>query len=148
MTFNELMVRQNFISKVLLKNGDKELSKELKVKIMSIRIELSKKKKELESDLQEIVKQLTPEGYQELAVKENRTKEEDEKLIAWNKDINDGYNEYLNQRGRDEVDVKATLTDDEYNQIIEVNADNDVEINGQKINAGDFLEILYSLFVE
>ena len=39
------------------------------------------------------------------------------------------------------------VTQDEYNEILEVNAGNDVEINGTKLTAPDFLEVLYSLFV-
>jgi len=37
---------------------------------------------------------------------------------------------------------------DEYSEIVEVNAGNDVEINGNKIPAADFLEIVYDLFVK
>ena len=33
MTTNEALIKQNFISKVLLKQGDKELAKDFKVKI-------------------------------------------------------------------------------------------------------------------
>ena len=77
-----------------------------------------------------------------------RIKERQKKSIEWNKQIQDEYSAYVAKRGQEEVNVETKLTEDEYNQIIEVNADNDVEINGQKLNAADFLEILYTLFVE
>ena len=48
MTTNEAIARYNFISKVLLKNGNDELSKEMKVKVMSMRIELSKINKQFD----------------------------------------------------------------------------------------------------
>jgi hypothetical protein len=150
MTLNELMIRHNFISKVLLKEGDKELSKDLKVKLMSMRIEMGKIRKQFETDLQEVVKGLTPEGYQELASKKDRSKEEEEHLKDLNTKINDEYNAYVNKKGAEEIDSShfdKTLTQDEYNEILEVNAGNDVEINGSKLNAPDFLEVLYSLFV-
>lgn len=147
MTINELMVRHNFITKVLLRDGDKELSKDLKVKLMTMRIKLGKIRKELEEDLQEVVKTLTPEGYQELVMKPDRTEEETAQVEAWNKQINEEYNAYVDKRGKEEVDVDTTLTEDEFAEIIEVNAGNDTEINGTKVNAADFLEILYSLFV-
>lgn len=147
MTINEVMVRHNFITKVLLRDGDKELSKDLKVKLMTIRIKLGKIRKELEEDLQEVVKTLTPEGYQELVMKPDRTEEETAQVEAWNKQINEEYNAYVDKRGKEEVDVDTTLTEDEFAEIIEVNAGNDTEINGTKVNAADFLEILYSLFV-
>lgn len=142
-----MMVKHNFITKVLLRDGDKELSKDLKVKLMSMRIELGKVRKQLEEDLQEAVKELTPKGYQELIMKENKTEEDKAQVEAWNKQINEEYNAYVDKRGKEEVQIDTTLSEDEFAQIIEVNAGNDVEINGTKLNAADFLEVLYSLFV-
>ncbi len=142
-----MMVKHNFITKVLLRDGDKELSKDLKVKLMSMRIELGKVRKQLEEDLQEAVKELTPKGYQELIMKENKTEEDKAQVEAWNKQINEEYNAYVDKRGKEEVQIDTTLSEDDFAQIIEVNAGNDVEINGTKLNAADFLEVLYSLFV-
>lgn len=142
-----MMVKHNFITKVLLRDGDKELSKDLKVRLMSMRIELGKVRKQLEEDLQEAVKELTPKGYQELVMKENKTEEDKAQVEAWNKQINEEYNAYVDKRGKEEVQIDTTLSEDDFAQIIEVNAGNDVEINGTKLNAADFLEVLYSLFV-
>ena len=142
-----MMVKHNFITKVLLRDGDKELRKDLKVRLMSMRIELGKVRKQLEEDLQEAVKELTPKGYQELIMKENKTEEDKAQVEAWNKQINEEYNAYVDKRGKEEVQIDTTLSEDDFAQIIEVNAGNDVEINGTKLNAADFLEVLYSLFV-
>lgn len=142
-----MMIKHNFITKVLLRDGDKELSKDLKVKLMGMRIELGKIRKQLEEDLQEAVKELTPKGYQELIMKEDKTEEDKAQVEAWNKQINEEYNVYVDKRGKEEVQIDTTLSEDEFAQIIEVNAGNDVEINGTKLNAADFLEVLYSLFV-
>lgn len=142
-----MMIKHNLITKVLLRDGDKELSKDLKVRLMSMRIELGKVRKQLEEDLQEAVKELTPKGYQELIMKENKTEEDKAQVEAWNKQINEEYNAYVDKRGKEEVQIDTTLSEDDFAQIIEVNAGNDVEINGTKLNAADFLEVLYSLFV-
>lgn len=142
-----MMIKHSFITKVLLRDGDKELSKDLKVRLMSMRIELGKVRKQLEEDLQEAVKELTPKGYQELIMKENKTEEDKAQVEAWNKQINEEYNAYVDKRGKEEVQIDTTLSEDDFAQIIEVNAGNDVEINGTKLNAADFLEVLYSLFV-
>ena len=142
-----MMIKHNFITKVLLRDGDKELSKDLKVRLMSMRIELGKVRKQLEEDLQEAVKELTPKGYQELIMKENKTEEDKAQVEAWNKQINEEYNAYVDKRGKEEEQIDTTLSEDDFAQIIEVNAGNDVEINGTKLNAADFLEVLYSLFV-
>ena len=85
MTTNEALVKQNFITKVLLKEGDNELSKNLKVKIMSMRIKLGKVRKSFDEDVQEAVKGFTPEGYAELAQKQERTDEDNKKLEDMNK---------------------------------------------------------------
>lgn len=148
MTTNEALIKQNFVSKILLKSGNEELSKALKVKIMQMRIKLAKVRKEFDEDVQEAVKGFTPEGYQELAQKTEKTEEETKQVEDWNKQIQDEYNEFVVKRGQDEVVIDTKLTEDEYNEILEVNAANDIEINGQKLPAADFLEILYTLFVE
>ena len=126
MTVNEMMIKHNFITKVLLRDGDKELSKDLKVRLMSMRIELGKVRKQLEEDLQEAVKELTPKGYQELIMKENKTEEDKAQVEAWNKQINEEYNAYVDKRGKEEVQIDTTLSEDDFAQIIEVNAGNDV----------------------
>ena len=148
MTTNEALVKQNFITRILLKSGNESLSKELKVKVMNMRIKLGKVRKAFDNDVQEAIKDLTPEGFPELAQKTERTEEEEAKFQEMNKKLNEDYQAFVIERGKDQVDVVATLTEDEYAQILEVNADNDVEINGQKLSAPDFLEAIYSLFVE
>lgn len=147
MTLNEAVVKHNFITKVLLKSEDGSLSKELKVKIMTMRIELGKIRKEFEEDLQEFVKQIKTPEFEELMAKEDRTDEEEAKLKEMGEQIDSDYNAFVTSRGLEEVEFNRTLTDEEYFEIVEVNSDNDVEINGNAIPAPDFLEVLYSLFV-
>jgi len=150
MTANELMIRQNFLNKVLLKDGDNELSKDLKVKIMRLRIKLSKVRKEFDEDVQEAAKGFMPEGFQQLAQKQDKTEEEQKLFNEQSAKLNDEYNAYVLKRSQETVDgfIDTKFTDAEYNEILEVNAGNDVEINGQKLSAPDFLEVFYSLFVE
>lgn len=149
MTTNEVLAKHNFITKVIFKNGDDSLSKDLKVKIMAMRIEYSKVRKSFDEDVQEFIKEVTPEGFAELQQKQNKSAEETDRLQEMIDKINSEYNSYIQTRGKEEVKINNTsLTEDEYNEIVVVNSDNDVEINGQTIQAPDFLEILYSLFVE
>ena len=56
MTTNDAIIRYNFISKVVFKDGDTALSKDLKIKIMSMRIEYGKINKVFEEDVQEFTK--------------------------------------------------------------------------------------------
>ena len=149
MILNEVLTRQNIISKIELKEGNKELSKELKVRIMRIRLAYNKVKKAFDEDVKEFVEQLTTDEYKELAQKQNRTEEEEKKYNELNTQINSDYIEFVNQKGFEEV--KETfddkLNEDEYAEILDVNSGNDVEINGVKIKAADLMEIFYELFV-
>ena len=148
MTTNEAIARYNFISKVLLKNGNDELSKEMKVKVMSMRIELSKIKKQFDEDTKAFIDQMVTDDFKTLAQKQDKTEEEQAEYREQESKINEAYSEYVIQLGNKDVEVNAEFTINEYNDIVAVNADNNVEINGNKIPAGDFLEILYTLFVK
>lgn len=151
MTVNEVLHKQNFLSKVLLKDGDVELSRNLKVKIMAMRIEYGKVRKQFEADLQEFVKDLSTDEFRQLQQipEEDRTEEQKTRYQELLDKINGDYNAYVQTRSMEEVEVKnKSLTEDEYFELVNVNASNDVEINGTKLSSADFLEILYSLFVE
>ena len=50
MTLNDVLTKQNLITKILLANDGKELPKELKVKIMRIRMSYNKIKKQFDED--------------------------------------------------------------------------------------------------
>ena len=96
MILNEVLTRQNIISKIELKEGNKELSKELKVRIMRIRLAYNKVKKAFDEDVKEFVEQITTDEYKELAQKQNRTEEEEKKYNELNTQINSDYIEFVN----------------------------------------------------
>ena len=51
MNLNDVLTKQNLITKILLASDGKELSKELKVKIMRIRMNYNKIKKQFDEDI-------------------------------------------------------------------------------------------------
>ena len=133
---------------ILLKDNEKELPKELKVKIMRIRLAYSKIKKNFDTEVQEFAEQLITDEYKELSSKE-RTSEENMIFEELNNSINSEYQEFLIQKGTEDVSmIDDTLTEEEYFKILEVNIENDIEINGNKILAPEFLEIVYDMFVK
>ena len=149
MILNDLLTKQNVFTKILLKDEEKELPKELKIKVMRIRMAYTKAKKAFDAEVQEFTEELVTDEFKELSGKTERTPEEEARFKELTDSINSDYQEFLIQKGREEVDsIEDTLTMDEYSDIIEVNAGNDVEINGNKIPAADFLEIIYDLFVK
>ena len=149
MILNDILTKQNVFTKIILKDGDKELSKELKVKVMRIRMAYTKAKKAFDEEVKEFTEELVPEELKELNQKENRSDEENARMEELTNKVNSEYQEFLMQKGNEEVkDIEDTLTMDEYSDIVDVNSGNDVEINGNKIPAVDFLEIIYDLFVK
>ena len=147
MTKNEVLARQSILAQVLLKNGNDELSKELKVKLMGMRITLGKVRREFDEDLKVVAEELQTEDFKILRDKEPRTEEEEVTYQELFAKINDEYNSFIIEKGKEELSYDKTFTQAEFDQIVEVNADNDVEINGSKISAPDLLEVIYNLFV-
>lgn len=149
MTLNEILTRQNVFTKLILKDEDKEIPKELKVKIMRIRMAYNKVKKNFDNETKEFTDELITQEFKTLSDKIDRTTEEEERLKELTNSINSEYQEFLIQKGNEMVDIiDDSLTEEEYADILEVNINNDVEINGNKIAAVNFLEIVYDLFVK
>ena len=149
MTLNDVLTKQNLITKILLANDGKELSKELKVKIMRIRLAYNKIKKQFDEDTQEFSKQIVSDELRDLANKTKRTPEEETKFNELNNKANSEYQEYLVQKGNE--DIKETpndsFTEDEYFDILDLNSEGEYEINGHKVRATDLMEVFYDLFV-
>lgn len=150
MTLNDVLTKQNVITKIILKDGDKELSKELKVKIMRIRMAYNKIKKQFDDDTQEFTNQIISDELRELANKSERTLEEEARFNELNGKTNSEYQEYLIQKGLEEVKDTPddVITMEEYSDILDVNSGNDVEINGNSVKAADLMEIVFDLFVK
>lgn len=150
MTLNDVLTKQNVITKIILKDGDKELPKELKVKIMRIRMSYNKIKKQFDDDTQEFTNQIISDELRELANKSERTPEEEARFNELNDKTNSEYQEYLIQKGFEEVKDTPDdiITMEEYSDILDVNSGNDVEINGNSVKAADLMEIVFDLFVK
>jgi predicted ATP-dependent protease len=149
MTLNEILTRQNLITKILLSHGDKELSKELKVKIMRMRMAYNKIKKQFDEDAQEFSKQLVSDELKTLANKQDKTEEETSRFEELNNKANSEYQEFLIQKGNEEVDfIDSTFTEEEYADILDINSDGEYEMNGHKIKAADLMEVFYGIYME
>ena len=112
---------------------------------------MSKIRKAFDEDLKQFMDELISDRFKELRDKpENERTEEEKKefeqLIA---KANSDYEVYIRQRSQDEVTLNTcTFTEDEFNEILEVNSDIEAEINGIKMSAADILEAVYVLFVK
>ena len=151
MTLNEILTRQNVLNAILLKDGKNELGKELKVKIVRLRMAFNKYKKSLDEEVQEFTNELVPEELKTLQEKpeSERTEEENTRLKELVDKVNSEYTEFMIQKGNEEVkfDTNYSFTDDDFDSIVAVNAGNEVEINGNKVKSEDLVEAFYELFV-
>ena len=150
MNLNDVLTKQNLITKILLANDGKELPKELKVKIMRIRMNYNKIKKQFDEDTQEFSKQVVSDELRDLANKTERTSEEEARFNELNAKANSEYQEYLIQKGKEEITDTPddTILEDEHGDILDVNSEGEYEINNQKVKAADLMEAFYELFVK
>lgn len=149
MILNDLLTRQSVFTKIALKDGEKELPKELKVKVMRTRMAYTKIRKNFDTEVQEFAEELLTDEFKELNGKADKTSEEETRFKELSDRINEEYQEFVIQKGQETIsEIDDTFTEAEYAEILEVNAGNDVEINGNKIPAVDFMEIVYDLFVK
>jgi hypothetical protein len=116
---------------------------------MRIRLAYNKVKKAFDEDVKEFVEQIATDEYKELAQKQERNEEEEKRYNELNAKINSDYIEFVNQKGLEEIsdNINDKITEDEYNEILDVNAGNNVVINGQTLKAADLMEAFYELFV-
>ena len=132
------------------KNKENKEPKENQVLTLSIHdVEPNRNqpRKQFDEDIQEAIKGIKPDNFDELSQKQDKTPEEEEMFKAMSDKINEEYNLFLIEKGKDEVIFNEVFTEEEYEEILEINAGNDVEINGNKLQAADFLEIIHGLFV-
>lgn len=152
MTLNEILLKQSVLAPLLVKSGDDELSKELKVKIVRLRIAFNKIKNQFEDEIKEFSSSLVPEDLKKLQEipEDKRTPEDAQKIEELVNKVNSEYREFLEQKGREEVTFTAddSFTDKEFDEIISVNAGNDVTVNGNNIKAEELMDSFYALFVD
>lgn len=152
MTLNEILLKQSVLAPLLVKSGDDELSKELKVKIVRLRIAFNKIKNQFEDEIKEFSSSLIPEDLKKLQEipEDKRTLEDTQKIEELVNKVNSEYREFLEQKGKEEVTFTAddSFTDNEFDEIISVNAGNDVIVNGNNIKAEELMDSFYALFVD
>lgn len=149
MNLNDVLTKQNVFTKLVLTADNKELSKELKVKIMRIRLAYNKLRKAFDDEIKDFMDELMTDEFKELRDNQNRTAEEDARFNTLLTDIDESYKEFLSQKGLETVsDVEDSLSEDEYAEIVDVNSSNSVVINEVTLTPEVFLEIIYEMFVK
>ena len=150
MTLNDIVSKYNLIKQLKFEYNGKEFSKQLKLKIIKMRIEYGKYKKALDSDIKEFTNELVSERYKNLMNIPNKTPEELEEFNQLEQSYNKDISEYIESRSNDIIENVNDwkFSELEYEEIIDLNSANDVEINGMKISAPDYLELIYDILIE
>ena len=152
MTLNEILLKQSVLATFLVKSGYDVLSKELKLKIVRLRIAFNKIKNQFEDEIKEFSSSLIPEDLKKLQEipEDKRTLEDSKKIEELVDKVNSEYREFLEQKGKEEVTFTAddSFTDNEFDEIISVNAGNDVTVNGNNVKAEELMDSFYALFVD
>lgn len=158
MTLNEILTKRTILNAVLLKDEKEELSKALKVKIVRLRIAYNKIKEQSDKDIQEFTNNLISPELRDLQEKYAEAKdakselsmEEMALLESLVNDTNAKYNEFMANKGEEniELNVNDSFTEEEFDEIIGVNAGNEVMINDNKVKGEDLAEVFFKHFIE
>jgi sulfatase maturation enzyme AslB (radical SAM superfamily) len=152
MNNNEFEAKRNFLKAVHLKNESKELSKDLKVKIVRLRLTYNELHNEIAHKINTYVDNLVSDEIRELHNKkeEELTEEEKQKVIEASNVYSKAYGDYLKKISEEESSYKGDdiFTEDEFNDIIDINACEEFEVAGQKLSLEDFMQAFHSLFVK
>lgn len=151
MILNEILSKQSILNAILVKSDDAELNKDLKVKIVRLRIAYNKIRQQFEKDLQKFLQDLIPEEGTLIQNKpENeRTPEETNRLQEITAEVNAKYVDFIKQKYAEDYEftLNDSFSESDFDEIIGINAGNEVEINGTKILAEHLMESFYTLFV-
>ena len=107
---------------------------------------------QFEDEIKEFSSSLIPEDLKKLQEipEDKRTLEDSKKIEELVNKVNSEYREFLEQKGKEEVTFTAddSFTDNEFDEIISVNAGNDVTVNGNNVKAEELMDSFYALFVD
>lgn len=148
MTLGNIILRYKVLQNIAFKTNEYSLDMDTKVKILNMRIYFGKFVTELQEDVKKFSEQILPDNVKALVHKQYKSKEDELKIESIKQQYSQEQQCYIRQRECEEVTVKQfNITEEEFNQIVKVNIDNSIEINGTKLSGPDFLEIVYNLFV-
>lgn len=149
MTINNAVLRYNLISVMKFIDGEYSLSRELKIKLIRLKLDLEKIRDEFVSFQQKAMEEIKTQEYEELLNKENKTPEEVQHLEKITAELNEELGKLIQEKSNEMVNVKSFdyLTEDEFNQILSVNVENNPTINGSKLDFDTYVELIYKSFL-
>lgn len=151
MTLNDALIRHNILSSLKYKDGDYSLPRELKIKLIKLKIALEKQFNEFNSYQEKCLNEVKTDEYNTLvAIEEDkRTEEQKARLEELVNTLNQEMNELLFNKTMEKVEIPefSYLTEEEFNSVLEVNIENEVIINGTKLDGGAYVDLIHQAFV-
>ena len=152
MTNNEFTARRNVLKALVLSNDTKELNKALKVKITKALISYEEVHKQITSEIAKYVNSIIPEAVKQLQIKpsEELSEEDKAKIKEAGEKAEEGYNQFMQEFSQKECSYKDDLsfTEEEFEDIIDINAGKNFSINGHELSFDKYLSIFKTLFVK
>ena len=149
LSINSAVLKYNLLSCIKYSDENYNISRELKVKLIRTKFNLEKTYKEFNQFQQQALEELKTERYRYLVTKTERTEEEEEEAKKLVSELNEDLHSVVKEKSRETVEVSFDyLSEDEFNEILLVNVNNDVRINGVNIAAEEYLELFHNEFVK
>lgn len=149
LTVNNAIVKYNLLNCVKYSDEGYSLLRELKIKIIRLKLNFEKIYKDFNQFQQKAIEEVKTPRYKELLKKENRTEEEIKEAEKLLEEMNQDLRNILTQKSQEIVDVNFEyFSEEEYNSFLETNINNSVEINGVKIPAEEYVILFHNEFVK
>lgn len=145
LTLNNILLKYHLINSLLFIDGEYSVSRELKIKLIRYKFNFQKYFNEFNEIQQKYSEEVQTDEYKELVNTQVRTEEQDKRLTEVLNSINGEYNSLINEKLNEEIELDwyTPLTEDEFNQLLEVNVEHSVNINGTQLSGDQFVSLIH-----
>lgn len=147
-SINNAVLKYNLLNCLKYSDESYNISRELKVKLIRMKLDFEKVYKEFNQFQQQALEEVKTDRYKYLVDKKDRTEEEEKEAVALLKELNEDLHKIVREKSLETVTVNFNhLNEDEFNEILLVNVNNNVRINGMDIPSEEYIELFHNEFV-
>lgn len=148
LSINSAVLKYNLLNCLKYSDETYNVPRELKVRLIRMKLDLEKIYKEFNLFQQQALEEIKTDRYKYLVDKKDRTPEEEKEVNDLMKELNEDLHKIVREKSLDKVNVNFNyLTEDEFNDILLVNVNNNVRINGMDIASEEYIELFHNEFV-
>ena len=147
-SINNAVLKYNLLNCLKYSDESYNISRELKVKLIRMKLDFEKVYKEFNQFQQQALEEVKTDRYKYLVDKKDRTEEEEKEAVALLKELNEDLHKIVREKSLETVTVNFNhLNEDEFNEILLVNVNNNVRINGMDSPSEEYIELFHNEFV-